>query len=99
MSSARLAGGNVSSAQWFEEDAQVVDGAHVYAKDVAVGDELYYFDGAALETSRVRATAEVTKSGLFNPYTLSGSIVVDGVAASCHSSWILDGVAWPPALK
>ena len=75
----------------------VVGGVHVYAKNVVVGDELVYFDGAALKTSSVRATSEVTKAGLFNPYTLSGSIVVDGVAASCHSSWILDGVAFPPA--
>ena len=73
----------------------VVDGAHVYAKDVAVGDALSYFDGAALETSAVAATAEVTKRGLFNPYTLSGSIAVNGVAASCHSSWVLDGAFEP----
>ncbi len=29
---------------------------------------------------------------MFNPYTLSGSIVVDGVAASCHSSSALDRI-------
>ena len=71
----------------------------MYAKDVAVGDVLSYFDGAAFKASPVKSTKETTKSGLFNPYTLSGSIVVDGVAASCHSSWILDGVACPPAWK
>ena len=69
----------------------------MYAKDVAVGDELQYFDGAALKTSSVRAVTETTKSGLYNPYTFSGSIVVDDVAASCHSSWILDGVLPPRA--
>ena len=36
--------------------------------------------------------------GLYNPYTLSGTIVVDGVVASCHSSWILDGLAPPRVL-
>jgi len=73
----------------------VLDGKHVYAKDVAVGDELPYFDDGAFKTSSVSAISETTKSGLFNPYTLSGSIVVDSVAASCHSSWILDGVVSP----
>ena len=34
----------------------------------------------------------------YNPYTLSGTIVVDGVVASCHSSWILDGLAPPRVL-
>ena len=69
----------------------------MYAKDVAVGDLLPYFDGVTFKASPVKSTKETLKSGLFNPYTHSGSIVVDGVAASCHSSWILDGVACPPA--
>ena len=43
----------------------------------------------------VVSTAFVSKRGLYNPYTLSGTIVVDGVAASCHSSWILDGLLPP----
>ena len=54
----------------------------MYAKDVAVGDKLAYFDGAALKTSSVRAVTQTTKFGLFNPYTLSGSIVVDGVSST-----------------
>ena len=41
------------------------------------------------------STTRSLKRGLYNPYTLSGTIVVDGVAASCHSSWILDGVLPP----
>jgi hypothetical protein len=44
---------------------------------------------AALEA--VASTSLVRARGLFNPYTLSGAIVVDGVAASCHSSSFLDG--------
>ena len=72
------------------------NGTHVYAKDVRPGDQLHYLDGAAFRSSTVRITTETTKTGLYNPYTLSGSIVVDGVAASCHSSWILDGVAFCP---
>ena len=67
----------------------------MYAKDVAVGDVLSYFDGVTFKTSPVKSTSVSLKSGLFNPYTHSGSIVVDGVVASCHSSWILDGVLAP----
>jgi hypothetical protein len=46
--------------------------------------------GKALRLEKVARVALAEHAGLFNPYTLSGSIVVDGVAASCHSSWIMD---------
>lgn len=35
--------------------------------------------------------------GLYNPFTLSGTILVDGVLASVHSEWFLDN-AWGEAL-
>ena len=34
-----------------------------------------------------------TLPGLYNPITLTGSIIVDGVAASVHSDWFLDELA------
>lgn len=34
----------------------------------------------------------ITKAGLYNPYTMSGNIVVNGMLASSHSDWVLDGV-------
>jgi len=72
------------------------NGRLVYAKDVAVGDLINYVsDGGAIKTGAVVSTARALKRGLYNPYTLSGTIVVDGVAASCHSSWILDGFLPP----
>jgi len=46
----------------------------------------------ASELEAIASKSLVAGTGLFNPYTLSGSIVVDGVAASCHSSWALDGL-------
>lgn len=39
----------------------------------------------------------VVRRGLFNPFTMSGDIVVNGVLASAHSDWLLDAVmpnAW-----
>lgn len=41
---------------------------------------------------RVIDIALAQDKGLFNPYTLGGTIVVDGVLASAHSSWVLDGL-------
>ena len=34
----------------------------------------------------------VSKAGLYNPFTMSGDIVVNGVLASCHSDWVLDRI-------
>ena len=77
--------------------AQVAaNGDLVYAKDVAVGDLINHVsDDGALKSGTVVSTTRSFKRGLYNPYTLSGTIVVDGVAASCHSSWILDGFLPP----
>ena len=55
----------------------------------------YVVDGSFGKSGAVVSVTTSTKRGLYNPYTLSGSIVVDGVVASCHSSWILDGVLPP----
>jgi hypothetical protein len=46
--------------------------------------------GGAAALEAVVAKTLAADRGLFNPYTLSGAIVVDGVAASCHSSSFMD---------
>jgi len=71
------------------------NGKLLYAKDVSLGDKIDYVVDGATKSGAVVKTSEVVERGLYNPYTLSGSIVVDGVAASCHSSWILDGLLPP----
>jgi hypothetical protein len=38
----------------------------------------------------VTSISRVEKAGLYNPFTLSGTIVVNGVVASTHSDWFLD---------
>jgi hypothetical protein len=65
----------------------------VPASQALVGD-LVHVEGrlGASQLEAIVAKSLVAGTGLFNPYTLSGSIVVDGVAASCHSSSALDGV-------
>ncbi len=42
--------------------------------------------------SAVSNVTRVLKQGLFNPYTLNGRIVVEGVVASSHSGWFLEDV-------
>ena len=63
------------------------------AQDVLVGDTVWAQAGSNdLAAFLVTAKELVTKEGLWAPYTAAGTIVVDGVAASVHSDWILDGI-------
>ena len=69
--------------------AQVAKGAN----EIAVGDIVWSRadDGRMMqdEVAAVRTTVAV---GAYNPLTMNGTIVVDGVVASAHSDWFLDGV-------
>lgn len=38
-------------------------------------------------------------AGLYNPYTLSGAMAVDGVAVSCHNSWLAAGLMQTVGLR
>ena len=38
----------------------------------------------------VSDVSRVEKAGLYNPFTLGGTIIVNGVVASSHSDWFLD---------
>ena len=53
------------------------------AADVAVGDVL---DHAAGSASAVVEVSSVVKAGLFNPHTLHGDVVVNGVVASTFTT-------------
>lgn len=62
------------------------------ADEVMPGDSVWYRDDAGgLRSAKVTGTATLVATGAFNPLTLGGTIVVDGVAASAHSDWFLDG--------
>ncbi|GBF88795.1 hypothetical protein Rsub_01696 [Raphidocelis subcapitata] len=75
--------------------AEAMRGARMtYARDVKPGDTLLVTAGpGALRAAAVRSASAVARRGLFNPYTLGGTIVVDGVLASAHSGWLVDGAA------
>lgn len=72
------------------------------AKDVVVGDVLLvsieFYSNSHTDSKFSSSKYEiinkevVTQRGLFNPYLLSGTILVNSVLVSCHSDWILDTI-------
>lgn len=63
-----------------------------YAGEVNVGEIVVSIDDSnARHFTKVASVSTTNEMGLFNPYVRGGGhIVVDGVVASIHSSWILD---------
>jgi desert hedgehog protein len=55
--------------------------------DITVGDHMLA-EGASMYF--VSSISRVEKTGLYNPFTLGGTIIVNGVVASTHSNWFLD---------
>jgi hypothetical protein len=74
-----LVGRGAGAGEWARRAA-------VPARDVRVGDVLWVTAGtgagAKLEPSPVVGVADVMEEGIVNPLTLTGTVVVDGVAAS-----------------
>ena len=64
------------------------------AAAVKVGDYVHVVskDNRIVYLSKVTVVEEIFAQGYFNPYTMQGNIVVDGVVASCHSSFVLDNL-------
>lgn len=77
------------------EQCKWADHVHIYAQKLHPGDYVWISTAAGSSLSEVLETSIVVKDGLYNPYTLSGKIIVNGVVASAHSNWILDD--WTPA--
>ena len=83
---------------------------HKRARDVVAGDNMWVAGGkdrtTGLALHTVVSVSPTTMDGLYNPYTLGGSIIVNGVVASSHSWWFADAafdawgmpVQWLPAL-
>lgn len=62
------------------------------ADEVKVGDVVWVEQDDKVQPSMVSEVAAGLEVGAFNPLTLSGTIIVDGVVASAHSDWFLDGL-------
>ena len=54
---------------------------------------------SGIRLARVEYTTMSLEAGLFNPYVRGADIVVDGIVASPHSTWLLDDLfaAYAPA--
>lgn len=66
-----------------------------YAQHFQPGDYIWLApdDGQTqIEQRQILDIFSIEAKGLYNPYTLSGSIIVNGVVASAHSDWILDNL-------
>merc|ERR1712039_557796 len=69
-----------------------------WARDVVPGEFISVLgDDGNVIAVRVNRTTRVMLEGAFNPYTMSGSIVVDGVLGTSVSSWmpIIDNHFYP----
>lgn len=80
------------------ERCEWADHIHAYGQDVQPGDHIWVTNAAKSKLHTVLETSIVVKEGLYNPYTLSGKIVVNGVVASAHSNWVLDDFT-PPSMS
>ncbi|KAF6255749.1 hint module-domain-containing protein [Scenedesmus sp. NREL 46B-D3] len=64
------------------------------AQDVRVGDLVWAVNAVTgqFDLEVVMKKSIEMRMGLYNPFTLSGDLVVNGVLASAHSDWFLDRV-------
>ncbi|WIA08328.1 hypothetical protein OEZ85_007770 [Tetradesmus obliquus] len=58
-----------------------------HTREVAVGDLVWLLQGQQAVLARVDEVTASTEQGMYSPWTLSGSIVVEGFAASTHTAW------------
>ena len=62
------------------------------AGQVSVGDIIWATSKGSVISAAVTAVSQTVQTGLFNPYTPSGTIFVNDVLASVYSRWFLDDV-------
>jgi len=68
---------------------------NMYAYEVKPGMCLYSLDETTgrMEMVPVEETGITASEGLYNPFTMSGELMVNGVLASSHADWFLNVVA------
>lgn len=65
----------------------------IYAQDVKVGDCVWVQeDNGEVSCEAVTHVSREKAWGAFNPYTLGGTLLANGVVASAHSDWLLDDI-------
>jgi len=69
----------------------LASGGYASAANIPVGSSLWVRTDDGFVPSVVSDKMITRGVGLFNPYTTSGDLVVNGVLASSHSSWFLEG--------
>ena len=62
------------------------------ADEIRPGDVVWFEEDGRTQAAEVTAVASTLELGAYNPLTPSGTIIVDGVVASAHSDWFLDGI-------
>jgi len=88
---------NHSVKATFDHYFPLVSGTHMAAQRLSVGDELWVYHEGSMVPSPIVGIQVVAATGLFNPYTVIGDIVVNGILASSHSSWFLEGTGMSDA--
>lgn len=83
---ARDANGKFYKLTQTEHHYALVDNQRIYAKDVRIGDTMQVVSGHAVVVQKQIKTYK----GIYAPYTLSGTLYVDGVLTSCYSNWWYD---------
>ncbi|KAI5077501.1 hypothetical protein GOP47_0007912 [Adiantum capillus-veneris] len=69
-----------------------IDALYKRSQDIKIGDIVWAAkeQQEPLSPCLVKEISVTRSQGLYNPLTMSGTIVVDGVVASVHSEWFLD---------
>lgn len=62
-------------------------------ENVRIGDGMFVVEDGKERMVRVQERAQVYAKGLYNPQTVHGDIVVDGVLATCYTKYIPIGYA------
>ncbi|KRT83295.1 hypothetical protein AMK59_3366, partial [Oryctes borbonicus] len=58
----------------------------IYAAKLSVGDRVLVRDSSRLIEDAIVKVQQVAKTGVFAPLTMTGTVVVDGVLASCYAT-------------
>ena len=66
------------------------DGQYMFAKDVKPNMTVTMWQTSTRKDVKIMSVESVSDVGLHNPYTMSGSLIVDGFAVSAHSEWFLE---------